>query len=225
MGGGTASLRGHDPSNRFYRRSQRGPDRIAEIASEVLRPRCPAHGARSLCSVAQTLLRAGRTRHHSKPAAIHFRAGMTTHGMTESSAGAARRAVDRSANTARTGSVVLVLLVAGILVAAAAGIVVLGPSAAEPYILATSSTRMTLPVRAALALRSTARRAAPAELSVMPCGVIPALMWIAAGLLWCLARPARKSVRATLHNDRAPRAGQRGRRTSLAISAMRSGPR
>ena len=54
-------------------------------------------------------------------------------------------------------------------------------------------------VRAAPALRSTARRAAPAELSVMPCVVIPALMWIAAGLLWCLARPARKSVRAPLH--------------------------
>jgi two-component system cell cycle sensor histidine kinase/response regulator CckA len=79
---------------------------------------------------------------------------MTTHGMTENSAGAARRAVDRSANTARTGSVVLVLLVAGMLVAAAAGIVVLGPSAAEPYILGFLAVLATVGVFSLFALAS-----------------------------------------------------------------------
>src|ERR1700676_1535020 len=48
----------------------------------------------------------------------------------------ARKAIDRSSATERGGSVLLVLLVAGVLVAAAAGIVVLGRSNAEPYILA-----------------------------------------------------------------------------------------
>ena len=52
--------------------------------------------------------------------------GMTTHGIAESSAGTARRAVDRSASANRTGSVILVLLVAAVLVAAATGFVVLG---------------------------------------------------------------------------------------------------
>ncbi|MGD0314546.1 MAG: PAS domain-containing protein [Xanthobacteraceae bacterium] len=74
--------------------------------------------------------------------------------MTENSAGAARRAVDRSANTARTGSVVLVLLVAGMLVAAAAGIVVLGPSAAEPYILGFLAVLATVGVFSLFALAS-----------------------------------------------------------------------
>src|SRR5271156_4171626 len=60
---------------------------------------------------------------------------MTTHGIAESSAGAARKAVDRSASATRTGSVVLILLVAAMLVGAAAGFVVLGRVAAEPYIL------------------------------------------------------------------------------------------
>ncbi len=60
---------------------------------------------------------------------------MTTHGITESSAGATRKAVDRSASAARGGSVILVLLVAGMLVAAATGFVVLGRGNAEPYIL------------------------------------------------------------------------------------------
>ena len=53
--------------------------------------------------------------------------GMTTHGIAESSAGTARRAVDRSASANRTGSVILVLLVAAMLVAAATGFVVLRP--------------------------------------------------------------------------------------------------
>src|SRR5271154_5227259 len=60
---------------------------------------------------------------------------MTTHGVAESSAGTARKAVDRSASASRTGSVILVLLVAAVLVAAATGFVVLGRGNAEPYIL------------------------------------------------------------------------------------------
>ena len=90
---------------------------------------------------------------------------MTTHGMTESSAGAARRAVDRSANTARTGSVVLVLVVAGMLVAAAAGIVVLGPSAAEPYILGFLAVLATVGVFSLFALASGILRLPAAEAS------------------------------------------------------------
>ena len=90
---------------------------------------------------------------------------MTTHGMTESSAGAARRAVDRSANTARTGSVVLVLLVAGMLVAAAAGIVLLGPSAAEPYILGFLAVLATVGVFSLFALASGILRLPAAEAS------------------------------------------------------------
>ncbi len=90
---------------------------------------------------------------------------MTTHGMTESSAGAARRAVDRSANAARTGSVILVLLVAGMLVAAAAGIVVLGPSAAEPYILGFLAVLATVGVFSLFALASGILRLPAAEAS------------------------------------------------------------
>jgi two-component system cell cycle sensor histidine kinase/response regulator CckA len=48
----------------------------------------------------------------------------------------ARSAVDRSAGLDRGGSVILVLAVAAILVAAATGIVAVGHSNAEPYILA-----------------------------------------------------------------------------------------
>ena len=90
---------------------------------------------------------------------------MTTHGMTESSAGAARRAIDRSANTARTGSIVLVLLVAGMLVAAAAGIVVLGPGAAEPYILGFLAVLATVGVFSLFALASGILRLPAAEAS------------------------------------------------------------
>jgi two-component system, cell cycle sensor histidine kinase and response regulator CckA len=60
---------------------------------------------------------------------------MTTHGVSENSSGTMRQAVDRSAGATRAGSVILVLLVAGLLVAAAAGFVALGRSNAEPYIL------------------------------------------------------------------------------------------
>jgi two-component system, cell cycle sensor histidine kinase and response regulator CckA len=57
------------------------------------------------------------------------------HGIAENSAATTRRAVDRSPGTARTGSIVLVLLVAAVLVASATGFVVLGRGQAEPYIL------------------------------------------------------------------------------------------
>ena len=72
---------------------------------------------------------------------------MTAHGIGEgaiseqsiaeapASAASARQAVDRSAAVARGGSVILILLVAGALIAAATGIMFLGRSRAEPYIL------------------------------------------------------------------------------------------
>src|SRR5215469_15370507 len=60
---------------------------------------------------------------------------MTMHSIAENSAAATRKAVDRSAGAARTGSIILVLLVAIILVATATGVVVLGRGRAEPYIL------------------------------------------------------------------------------------------
>ena len=61
---------------------------------------------------------------------------MTTHGsISENSTGSARKAVDRGAGAAGAGSVILVLLVAAVLVAAATGFVVLGQGNAEPYIL------------------------------------------------------------------------------------------
>jgi two-component system, cell cycle sensor histidine kinase and response regulator CckA len=88
---------------------------------------------------------------------------MTTHGMTESSAGATRKAVDRSANAARTGSIVLVLLVAGMLVAAATGIVVLGHSTAEPYILGFLAVLATVGVFSLFALASGILRLPAAE--------------------------------------------------------------
>src|SRR5208282_2936792 len=59
-----------------------------------------------------------------------------TQGEEPIDAGLARKAIDRSASTERGGSVILVLLVAGMLVGAATGIVLLGHSNSEPYILA-----------------------------------------------------------------------------------------
>ncbi len=64
----------------------------------------------------------------------------------------ARKAIDRSAATERGGSVMLVLLVAGMLVAAATGIVVLGRSNAEPYILAFLAVLATVGVFSLFAL-------------------------------------------------------------------------
>src|SRR5215471_6661222 len=67
---------------------------------------------------------------------------MTTPGATEvtASAAIARPAIDRTASVERGGSVIFVLLVAGVLVGAATGIVVLGRSNAEPYILGLLAT-------------------------------------------------------------------------------------
>ncbi len=79
---------------------------------------------------------------------------MTTSGITESSAGAARKAVDRSAGAARSGSVILVLLVAGMLVAAATGFMVLGRDSAEPYILGFLAVLATVGVFSMFALAS-----------------------------------------------------------------------
>jgi two-component system, cell cycle sensor histidine kinase and response regulator CckA len=88
---------------------------------------------------------------------------MTTHGFAEDSANSARRAVDRSAGAARTGSIVLVLLVAAILVAAATGFVVLGRGAAEPYILGFLAVLAAVGVFSLFALASGILRLPPAE--------------------------------------------------------------
>src|SRR5579859_4459942 len=64
----------------------------------------------------------------------------------------ARKAIDRSTATERGGSVILVLLVAGLLVAAATAIVVLGRSNAEPYILAFLAVLATVGVFSLFAL-------------------------------------------------------------------------
>src|ERR1700728_1645095 len=64
----------------------------------------------------------------------------------------ARKAIDRSAATERGGSVMLVLLFAGMLVAAATAIVVLGRSNAEPYILAFLAVLATVGVFSLFAL-------------------------------------------------------------------------
>src|SRR6516165_4140613 len=66
----------------------------------------------------------------------------------------ARKAVDRSAGAARTGSVILVLLVAALLVGAAAGFVVLGRGSAEPYILVFLAVLATVGVFSLFALAS-----------------------------------------------------------------------
>jgi two-component system cell cycle sensor histidine kinase/response regulator CckA len=81
---------------------------------------------------------------------------MTTPAATEVSASAAtvRPAIDRTASVQRSGSVLFVLLVAGILVGAATGIVVLGRSNSEPYILGFLAVLATLGVFSLFALAS-----------------------------------------------------------------------
>jgi two-component system, cell cycle sensor histidine kinase and response regulator CckA len=81
---------------------------------------------------------------------------MTTPGATEvtASAAIARPAIDRTASAERGGSVIFVLLVAGVLVGAATGIVVLGRSNAEPYILGFLAVLATLGVFSLFALAS-----------------------------------------------------------------------
>jgi two-component system cell cycle sensor histidine kinase/response regulator CckA len=87
---------------------------------------------------------------------------MTTHDITESAAGTARKSVDRSAS-ASAGSVVLVLLVAGVLVAAAAGFMVLRRGAAEPYILVFLAVLATVGVFSLFALAAGILRPSAAE--------------------------------------------------------------
>src|SRR6202451_2528620 len=78
----------------------------------------------------------------------------------------ARKAIDRSAATERGGSVVLVLLVAGMLVAAATAIVVLARGNAEPYILAFLAVLATVGVFSLFALAcGILRLSATAEVS------------------------------------------------------------
>ena len=77
----------------------------------------------------------------------------TTHGIAQDSTGV-RKSVDRSAGAGRTGSVILVLLVAAILVGAAAGFVVLGRGSAEPYILVFLAVLATVGVFSLFALAS-----------------------------------------------------------------------
>jgi two-component system cell cycle sensor histidine kinase/response regulator CckA len=81
---------------------------------------------------------------------------MSTPAATEVSASAAtvRPAIDRTASVQRSGSVPFVLLVAGILVGAATGIVVLGRSNSEPYILGFLAVLATLGVFSLFALAS-----------------------------------------------------------------------
>jgi len=64
------------------------------------------------------------------------------------------KAVDRSATAERSGSVILVLLVAGLLVAAASAIVMLGRNNAEPFILAFLAALATVGVFSLFALAS-----------------------------------------------------------------------
>jgi two-component system cell cycle sensor histidine kinase/response regulator CckA len=88
---------------------------------------------------------------------------MTTHGIAEESVGSARKAVDRSTGGGRTGSVILVLLVAIILVAAATGFVVLGRGNAEPYILGFLAVLATVGVFSLFALAAGILRLPAAE--------------------------------------------------------------
>ncbi len=79
-------------------------------------------------------------------------------------AATARQSVDRSAaNAARGGSIVLVLLVAAMLVAAATGIVMIGGSDAEPYILAFLAVLATIGVFSLFALACGILRVSAAE--------------------------------------------------------------
>jgi two-component system cell cycle sensor histidine kinase/response regulator CckA len=88
---------------------------------------------------------------------------MTTDSVTDNSATAVRRAIDRSAGGARAGSIILVLLVAAILIAAATGIVVLGRSNAEPYILGFLAVLATVGVFSLFALAAGILRLPAAE--------------------------------------------------------------
>ncbi len=88
---------------------------------------------------------------------------MTTHRITEKPAGPARRAVDRSAASAGAGSIVLVLLVAGALVAAATIFMLLRRGNAEPYILIFLAVLATVGVFSLFALASGILRLSTAD--------------------------------------------------------------
>jgi two-component system cell cycle sensor histidine kinase/response regulator CckA len=81
---------------------------------------------------------------------------MTTEGLgvEPRGSGPMRQAVDRSAGAGRGGSIPLVLLVAGILVGAAAGIALIGRGDAEPYILVFLAVLATVGVFSLFALAS-----------------------------------------------------------------------
>jgi two-component system cell cycle sensor histidine kinase/response regulator CckA len=78
----------------------------------------------------------------------------TTHDMARDSTAGVRKSVDRSGSTGRTGSVILVLLVAALLVGSAAGFVMLGRGSAEPYILVFLAVLATVGVFSLFALAS-----------------------------------------------------------------------
>src|SRR5580700_6721873 len=78
--------------------------------------------------------------------------GKSANGGREPGGAGTRPSIDRSAGTARGGSVVLVLLVAVLLVGAATAIVLLGGSNAEPYILAFLAALATVGVFSLFAL-------------------------------------------------------------------------
>jgi two-component system, cell cycle sensor histidine kinase and response regulator CckA len=90
---------------------------------------------------------------------------MSTPGAAEVGASAAtmRPAIDRTASAQRSGSVIFVLLVAGVLVGAATGIVVLGRSNSEPFILGFLAVLATLGVFSLFALASGILRLPSAE--------------------------------------------------------------
>jgi two-component system cell cycle sensor histidine kinase/response regulator CckA len=75
-----------------------------------------------------------------------------THGGESADAPRGREAIDRTAGVERGGSVILVLLVAAMLVAAATGFMMLGRGKAEPYILAFLAAFATIGVFSLFAL-------------------------------------------------------------------------
>ena len=91
------------------------------------------------------------TRPMTAPAAGNSSSGAMTFAAASGGAGM-RLSVDRSAAAGRGGSIFLVLLVAAMLVAAATGIVLVGGSNAEPYILAFLAVLATVGVFSLFAL-------------------------------------------------------------------------
>ena len=88
---------------------------------------------------------------------------MTIHSITDEAALTARKAVRRGGATRRSGSIVLVLIGAGVLVAATAAFVLLGQPNSEPYILGALALFATIGVFTLFALGAGILRLAPAE--------------------------------------------------------------